>query len=130
MKVKISYTTDFDDVPEECRNLILNKIGDPHEVTNYVTEIVKYIHSKDAIKALDSIHELRLILSAYDQCLNDVNTILNGWLNVKLQNNQERDNVYEQPPQQEQQQDYQQILEKLKDTLHNAGVETNNIDAE
>jgi hypothetical protein len=47
-----------------------------------------------------------------------------------LQNNQERDNVYEQQPEQEQQQDYQQVLEKLRNTLQMAGAQTNDINAE
>jgi len=130
MKVKISYTTNFDDVPNECRNLIKNKIGNAHEVTNYITEILNHIDTTDAIKAVDQIHQLRLVLSTYDQCLSDVTTILNGWLNVKLQNNQERDNVYEQQPEQEQQQDYQQVLEKLRNTLQMAGAQTNDINAQ
>jgi len=126
MKVKISYTTDFDDVPNECRNLIKNKIGNAHEVTNYITEILNHIDTTDAIKAVEQIHQLRLVLSTYDQCLSDVTTILNGWLNVKLQNNQERDNIYGQQSQEESQENYQEILENLKNTLQNVANDTNN----
>jgi hypothetical protein len=130
MKVKITYTTDFDDVPSECRNLIINKIGNSHEITNYVTEIVNHIIAEDVMKATEQIHKLRLALSTYDQCLDDVNTILNGWLNVRLQKQQERVNIHEQQPQEESQQDYQQILENLKNTLQNAVHSNMNSDAE
>jgi len=66
--------------------------------------------------ALDKIHKLRLILSDYDQCLDDIQTILNGWTKIRLQQNEQHATLQE-SEQEEEQVDYANMLQQLKDKL-------------
>lgn len=94
MRVKVSYTTDLDQVPYECWRLLDHKIHDGFEFKENLIEL--YNHLDDNIHPIDTfnkIHNLRMILSNYDRCLEDINNILVGWTQMRLQQNQQRDTV-------------------------------------
>ncbi len=119
MNVKISYTTKFEDVPYDCWRLLDYKIHDALEFLEPLNQLHKMLAKSEetnSLDALDKIHKLRLILSDYDQCLDDIQTILNGWTKIRLQQNEQHATLQE-SEQEEEQVDYANMLQQLKDKL-------------
>jgi hypothetical protein len=118
MKVKITYTTDFEEVPNECWRLLNNKIQDGYAIKNQLTPVYDGLNAEhfDPLYTLNQIHRLRLILADYDQCLADIDTILTGFSNVRLQNHQQQNIMYNEPEQQ-QPNSAEDLLNALKETL-------------
>lgn len=120
MNVKVSYTTKFEDVPYDCWRLLDYKIHDALEFLEPLSELNKMLQqSKDlnSLEALDKIHQLRLVLSDYDRCLDDIQIILNGWTKIRLQQNEEHATLQESDEEEEQQVDYSNMLQQLKDKI-------------
>lgn len=101
MKVKISYTTDFEEVPKECWRLLNKKINDGYKSAEQLAIVDKSLSTQpfDPFDTIDQIHKLRLILADYDQCLADIDAILTGFSNVRLQNYQQQNIMYNEPEQ-------------------------------
>jgi len=119
MNVKVSYTTKFDDVPYDCWRLLDYKIHDALQFLEPLKELDKMLANGDnlnSLEALNKIHKLRLILSSYDQCLDDIQVILTGWMKINLQQSEQRVTLPE-SEQKEQQVDYSQMLHELKNRL-------------
>ena len=119
MNVKVSYTTKFDDVPYDCWRLLDYKIHDALEFLEPLKELQKMLANGDkfnSLEALDKIHKLRLALSNYDQCLDDIQVILTGWTKINLQQNEQR-GILPEAQQEEQKVDYAQMLHQLKNKL-------------
>lgn len=119
MNVKVSYTTKFEDVPYDCWRLLDYKIHDALEFLEPLTQLNKMLvkaNQLNSLEALDKIHELRLILSDYDRCLDDIQIILNGWTKIRLQQNEEHATLQE-SEQERQEVDYSNVLQQLKDKL-------------
>lgn len=119
MNVKVSYTTKFDDVPYDCWRLLDYKIHDALEFLEPLKELDIMLANGDkfnSLEALDKIHKLRLALSNYDQCLDDIQVILTGWTKINLQQNEQRVTLPE-SEQKGQQVDYSQMLHELKNRL-------------
>lgn len=120
MNVKVSYTTKFDDVPYDCWRLLDYKIHDALEFLEPLTQLNKMLvkaNELNSLEALDKIHQLRLVLSDYDRCLDDIQIILNGWTKIRLQQNEEHATLQESDEQEEQQVDYSNMLQQLKDKI-------------
>jgi hypothetical protein len=97
MNVKISYTTEFDNIPYECWRMLDYKVHDGFEFKDKLIELYKDLDDNvSPIDTFDRIHNLRTILSRYDKCLEDINNILLGWTQMKLQQTQKNDIVKEQ----------------------------------
>lgn len=119
MNVKITYTTKFEDVPYDCWRLLDYKIHDALEFLEPLSELQKMLAKSEqtnSLDVLDKIHKLRLVLSDYDQCLDDIQVILNGWTKFRLQQN-EQHAILQESEQEEQQVDYSDVLQQLKDKL-------------
>jgi len=119
MNVKVSYTTKFDDVPYDCWRLLDYKIHDALQFLEPLKELDKMLANGDnlnSLEALNKIHKLRLTLSSYDQCLDDIQVILTGWMKINLQQSEQRVTLPE-SEQKEQQVDYSQMLHELKNRL-------------
>ena len=119
MNVKVSYTTKFDDVPYDCWRLLDYKIHDALQFLEPLKEMYKMLANGDnlnSLEALNKIHKLRLILSSYDQCLDDIQVILTGWMKINLQQSEQRVTLPD-SEQKEQQVDYSQMLHELKNRL-------------
>jgi len=95
MKVKISYTTNMEDIPYECNRLLNDKVNDALSFNEYYNKIKKNLSDSnvDPILILEQIHQLRLVLSSYDTTLNDIYAILSSWSQHRLQNFEQRDIV-------------------------------------
>jgi hypothetical protein len=90
MNVKITYTTDFDDVPYECWRLLDHKVSDGFEFKEQLLQLYKDLDQDvHPINTFEKIHQLRLTLSKYDKCLEDINNILGGWTQMRLQKSQQ-----------------------------------------
>lgn len=115
MKVKISYTTEYNDVPEECFRIIDSKIHDGFKfrdcLKDIVSELLDQTDSFDVVCTLQKIHKLRIILSEYDETMQDIQTILNGWSEIQLR--AQKNDATLQSEQQEQV-DPQRLAESLK----------------
>jgi precorrin isomerase len=118
MKVKISYTTDFEEVPKECWRLLDKKISDGYKSADQLAIVDKALSTEpfDSFDTLNQIHKLRLILANYDQCLADIDTILTGFSNVRLQNHQQQNIMYNEP-EQPQANEAEALLSVLKEKL-------------
>jgi hypothetical protein len=113
MKVKISYTTELDNVPYECHRLLSYKFDEVTGIDDSLESIYKDLKVEDgALLSLDKIHKLRLLLADYDETLADVQTILQGWANIRLQSHQK--DVTLNTEEKEQQFDAQKMLSNLK----------------
>jgi hypothetical protein len=113
MKVKISYTTELDNVPYECHRLLSYKFDEVTEIDDSLESIYKDLKVENgALLSLDKIHKLRLLLADYDETLADVQTILQGWANIRLQSHQK--DVTFNTEEKEQQFDAQKMLSNLK----------------
>jgi hypothetical protein len=102
MKVKITYTTEFDKVPEECWRLLDNNVHNGYAVCEQLKLVYDSLNAEpfDSFYALEQIHKLRLILTDYDQCLSDIDTILTGWSNYQLREKTEHAIVSQQSDEQ------------------------------
>ncbi len=77
MRVKLSYTTDFDDVPNEVRRILDLKTN-----ISYVTildSVHKAIEDKNYTLAIEKIEFMRQRLNSVDIVLNDCQSILTGY---------------------------------------------------
>lgn len=109
MRVKVSYTTDLENIPYECWRLIDYKIHDASELGRTLKELDKLLlsHNKgdtnfNFAKAKQQIEKARSILSDYDQCISDINTILSDWSDFCLQPEQQQVTLDKQQKQDEQ----------------------------
>lgn len=86
MKVKITYTTNFNDVPYECWRLLDHKIHDGFKANEQLSLLYKLLDTNEDINlTLETIEQLRLILADYDQTLSEIYNILCGWKEIHLQ---------------------------------------------
>lgn len=81
MKVKISYTVDFDEVPNQvCRILSYEQLSALNREYN---DIIENISEKNTQKALTQIHDFRVKLAKIDQTLDNAQSILDGYLRAQ-----------------------------------------------
>lgn len=128
MKVKITYTTEFDKVPEECWRLLDNNVHNGYAVCEQLKLVYDSLNAEpfDSFYALEQIHKLRLVLADYDQCLADIDTILTGFGNVRLQKHQQQNTMYSEQGQQQvnNPNDLLEQLNALKEKLQSSQEET------
>ena len=74
MKVKVSYTVDFDKVPE----LVTDIIKECKQIMNSEASKLRFI-PHDHQKTLVQLKETRLRLASVDESLQDVYHIVSGW---------------------------------------------------
>jgi hypothetical protein len=85
MKVKFTYTTDFDKVPYDCWRLLDDKIHDGCELKDQLLYLYQLLdENKEPNLTLREIEKSRLILASYDQTLSDIYNILQGWTEIYL----------------------------------------------
>lgn len=135
MRVKISYTTELDNIPEECWRLLDGKIHDGFELKEQIEDIYESLGAGefiDAMVVLERIHKLRLVLSNYDQSLDDVATIMTGWADVRLRAMKDRVTMPDEQKKEEKQPDYSELLSNLRETVSSQvnSKESNNVPAE
>ena len=81
MKVKISYTVDFDEVPNQvCRILSFEQLSTLNREYN---DIIENISEKNTQKALTQIHDFRVKLAKIDQTLDNAQSILDGFMRAQ-----------------------------------------------
>ena len=81
MKVSISYTVDFDDVPDEIMKMV-HRSRDEYENLMF-SDVINPLEAENYGVALDQIHEFRTKLANVDVYLNDAVAILNGYMKTK-----------------------------------------------
>lgn len=129
MRVKVSYTTDLDQVPYECWRLLDHKVHNGFEFTERLKNLHQNLdNNADPVSILNDIHEMRMILSNYDQCLADIDTILTGFANVRLQNHTERDKLHNEQSEPQEQMNIQSMLEQLKNLKDKLEPTTDNVE--
>ena len=74
MKVKVSYTVDFDDVP----SLISNIVQECKQKLEYSASSLKFT-PHDYEKMLQQIEQARIQLTSIDESLQDVFHLVAGW---------------------------------------------------
>jgi len=93
--------------------LLSYKFDEVTEIDDSLESIYKDLKVENgALLSLDKIHKLRLLLADYDETLADVQTILQGWANIRLQSHQK--DVTFNTEEKEQQFDAQKMLSNLK----------------
>lgn len=77
MKVKLSYTVDLDDVPNEVKTILNIKTN--LEYSNLMDGVYEALNQKNYFIAIEKIESLRQKLNSVDIVLNDCQSILTGY---------------------------------------------------
>lgn len=85
MRVRISYSVDLDDVPNECARMLneaLNKLGDAHRD---IENLIDQLDNETAIdwQVKDKLSRCREALAKVDARLADSDMILEGYYSSK-----------------------------------------------
>ena len=85
MRVRISYSVDLDDVPNECARMLneaLNKLGDAHRD---IENLIDQLDNETAIdwQVKDKLNRCRETLAKVDAGLADSDMILEGYYSSK-----------------------------------------------
>jgi hypothetical protein len=91
VRVKISYSVDFEEVLAEVNRLVYVPFT---EVFHDVREIRDNFTDMNELEKIEAIHEMRQKLSAMDMILDDCTEILSGYIDIKSQLH--RNNLMEQ----------------------------------
>lgn len=85
MKVSISYTVNFDDVPEEINKLSQRAENNLHLLQEGADfeKLREAVSGSNFDAALELMHKIRTTLADIDTCLSDCNQILEGYLKAK-----------------------------------------------
>ena len=83
MRVRISYGTNIEDVPQELEQLFLFVSEKSHNTSRQVRQIEEFLADEDIDSALNLIEKLRLSLGEMDNRLADVTNIAAGYVNDK-----------------------------------------------
>lgn len=77
MKVKLSYTVELDDVPNEVRRILDLRTSIPY--VTILDSVHKALEDKNYTLAIEKIESLRHRLNSVDIVLNDCQQILTGY---------------------------------------------------
>ena len=83
MRVRISYGTNIEDVPQELEQLFLFVSEKSHNTTRQVRQIEEFLADEDIESALGLIKKLRLSLGEMDARLTDISNIATGFVDYK-----------------------------------------------
>ena len=83
MRVRISYGTDIEEVPQELEQLFLFVSEKSHNTLRQVRQIEEFLADEDVESALSLIEKLRLSLGKIDNRLIDISSIAAGFINYK-----------------------------------------------
>jgi hypothetical protein len=83
MKVKLSYTVDLDDVPNEVNTILNLKTNLKYD--DMMNSVYESLSQKNYLVAIDNIDLVRKKLSAIDMVLNDCQSILTGYTKALVQ---------------------------------------------
>ena len=119
MRVKLQYSVDLEEVPEETRRLFSRANGEIRDAGDHMDDIFAFIDSgTDYENILDSIESARLSMAEADFRLGDAEAILQGYMQAKYAPPQEQHNFGQ----------VQEQLEALKNSLpHNEGEQDEQI---
>lgn len=85
MKVKISYTVELDEVPNQVYKFLINeKIN---TISKDYDNLLKLVIESRTEQALDEIDTFRRNLALIDQRLDDAQSILDGYMRARYSNN-------------------------------------------
>lgn len=87
MKVKISYTIELDDVPNQVCKLLSDH--DLNLLTKQFNELNEVIASNNIDNALFNIDLFRRKLASLDQTLDDAQSILDGYMRARYSSNRQ-----------------------------------------
>jgi hypothetical protein len=83
MKVKLSYTVDLDDVPNEVSTILNLKTNLKYD--DMMNSVYESLSQKNYLVTIDNIDLVRKKLSAIDMVLNDCHSILTGYTKALVQ---------------------------------------------
>jgi hypothetical protein len=87
LKVKISYTVELDEVPNQVCKLLSDH--DLNLLTKQFNELNEIISSNNINNALFNIDLFRRKLAGLDQTLDDAQSILDGYMRARYSNSNE-----------------------------------------
>ena len=83
MRVRISYGTEIEEVPQELEQLFLFVSDKTHSVTKQTRQIQEFLIDEDVESATNLMEKLRLNLAEIDNRVSDVMNIATGYVNYK-----------------------------------------------
>ena len=85
MRVRISYSVDLEDVPNECARMLHDSMEHIEEVREEISELIKQLDDDKAQAWLvkDKIERCRAKLAKLDAALADNDMILEGYFSAK-----------------------------------------------
>lgn len=84
MKVKISYTIDFDELPEKVSSLAQSTVGELILEATQIATPVKNINPNNLVEAISKLQTFRQSLMKYDMQLADYVTLLANYEKARL----------------------------------------------
>lgn len=85
MKVKISYTVELDEVPNQVYKFLINE--KMNTISKDYDNLLSLIIESRTEQALDEIDTFRRNLALIDQRLDDAQSILDGYMRARYSNN-------------------------------------------
>lgn len=86
MNVKLTYTTNIDDVPRQAANILLLD-GITTDIEHWYSNISNILRNNNVESAIEQIHNLRIELAKIDIRLADVVSILDAYQKLKYTDN-------------------------------------------
>ena len=83
MRVRISYGTDIEDVPQEIQQLFLFVSDKSHSASRQIKQIHDFLTDDDVESAVNLMEKLRLCLAEIDNRVADVANIASGYVDYK-----------------------------------------------
>ena len=84
MKVKISYTIDFDELPEKVSELAQNTVGELLLEATDIVRPIKNISPNNLVEVISKLQTFRQSLMKYDMQLADYVTLLANYEKARL----------------------------------------------
>ena len=86
MKVKISYSVDIDNIPNQVIGILQNAAADLDSISDKFQNIIEKARTtREYLKILDELDELRKEMYQVDQQLEDSYDIVGGYQRVRMQ---------------------------------------------
>jgi hypothetical protein len=85
MKVKISYTIDFEEIPTKVTSLAKESISNLEESIRFIDEALENIDNENAYKAIDLIGKFRESMMKCDMQMADCATLIGNYEKTKIE---------------------------------------------
>lgn len=98
MRVNISYSLDFDDIPREVAKFVREIAESQEEISRLCLQVSSELNDEKIIAAVENIDKIRKVLMGMDTKLQDSTNILIGYQRTLLSPPEEQEPPEQRPP--------------------------------